>query len=283
MKDPSLVAFSVAIGGVDGTTFPFPHGANVVSPADLFLTVHGTSTGMVAELVHAGTNALVAGPSPTATVDTARHQVEVRIPTTEWNPGTGVVRLAMGVGLWNQATGAYLLPAVTQSTTTPGGAGTVATPAAFFNVAFRSNAQEPMPDPRDPANTATNPAWWRDQAQGAALAAGDITAFHASVDFSKLAARATDNSGVPVTGPMDRILASHFQTAPGNNYAVTCFPGPSTVAPTAPVNTRATCSRTPIYVPRKGSRTGIRHDPAAALARRQLQPVPEQPQPVAVR
>ena len=249
MKDPSLVAFSVAIGGVDGTTFQFPHGANVISPANLFLTVHGTSTGMVAELVHAGTNTLVAGPSPTATVDRARHQVEVRIPTTEWNPGTGVVRLAMGVGLWNQATGAYLLPAVTQSTTTPGGAGTVATPAAFFNVAFRSNAQEPMPDARDPANTATNPAWWRDQAQGAALAAGDITAFHASVDFSKLAARATDNSGVPVTGPMDRILASHFQTAPGNNYAVACFPGAVNGGTNCPGEYQGNLQPYAIYVP----------------------------------
>ena len=225
MQDPSLVAFSVAIGGVAGTVFPFPHGANVSAPASLFLTVHGSTSGMVADLVQAATNTPAPGPAPTATVDVARHQVEVDIPHAAWDPGTGTVRLALGVGLWNQATGAYLLPQQSQDATHPGGAGAAASPAAFFNVGFRTNAQEPMPKPSDVAGTASTPSWWRDQAQGAALAAGDISAFHADVDFAKLAAGITDNGGVPTTGPMDRILASHFSLGAGNNYSVACFPG----------------------------------------------------------
>ncbi len=250
MTDPSLLAFSVAIGGTDGASFPFPHGANVSSPASLFLTVHGTSTGMVAELAHAA-GGVVAGPAPAVAVDTTRHQVEVRIAHSEWDPGTGVVRLAMGVGLWNAATGAYLLPQASHDATHPGGAGAATNPPAFFNVGFRSNVQEPMPDPSDPANTATNPAWWRDQAQGVALAAGDITQFHANVDFGKLAARVDDESGVPTTGPMDRILASHFQPAPGADFSVTCFPGATSGGTNCPGPYQGNLQPYAIYVPTK--------------------------------
>src|SRR5215212_4822805 len=39
LKDPSKVAFSIALGGTPGTTHPFPRGANVSAPADLFVTV----------------------------------------------------------------------------------------------------------------------------------------------------------------------------------------------------------------------------------------------------
>src|SRR3954470_9696383 len=38
LKDPSKVAFSIAIGGTPGVSLPFPHGANVRAPADMFLT-----------------------------------------------------------------------------------------------------------------------------------------------------------------------------------------------------------------------------------------------------
>src|SRR2546428_4145359 len=47
LKDASLVAFSVAIGGAPGVLRSFPAGANVQAPADLFLTVHGGAAGMV--------------------------------------------------------------------------------------------------------------------------------------------------------------------------------------------------------------------------------------------
>src|SRR6185503_5402524 len=53
LKDPSLVAFSIALGGTPGTLHPFPHGANVSAPADLFVTVHALGSGMTAELVNA--------------------------------------------------------------------------------------------------------------------------------------------------------------------------------------------------------------------------------------
>ena len=42
------------------------------------------------------------------------------------------------------------------------------------------------------------------------------------MDFGKLARGVTDNSGVPKTGPMDRILASHYEPAQGADFTHTC-------------------------------------------------------------
>src|SRR5439155_20255890 len=129
--------------------------------------------------------------------------------------------------LWNKAAGRYLAPQPTADATHPGGSGTAVNPPGFFNLAFRY--AEPMPKVGDPAGTAQSPAWWRDKAQGEALAAGDISAFHADVDFRKLAAKTSDDmpdqtGGVPQSGPIDRILASHFETAQGADFSSPCFP-----------------------------------------------------------
>jgi hypothetical protein len=221
LKDPSLVAFSIAIGGTPGVSLSFPDGANVRAPADLFLTVHPSGSGMAADLVHAAVGAPVAGPAPTVSVDTTRRQIEVRVPHADWDPTGTVVRLAAGVGLWDKANGRYLLPQPAADATHPGGSGSAAAPAAFFNVAFRNDEQ--MPTIKDVFNTATGPSWWRDKEQGQQLAVGDITNLHADVDFTKLASGVDDDSAVPRTGPIDRILASHFETAQGADFGVVCL------------------------------------------------------------
>lgn len=220
LQNPSLIAFSVALGGRPGQTYPFPFGANVLAPADLFLTVHPNGSQLIASLTHAGTNAPVTGPAPTVHVDLQRRQIEVDVPHQAWNPGQSTVRMAMGVGLWSSAAGQYLLPGPTATATQPGGAGAATTPPAFFNVAFRT--AEPQPSVTAETGAVTDPAWWRDQQQGVALAAGDISPFFADVNFAKLAAGATDNSQIPASGPMDRILASHFEPAQGANYSGEC-------------------------------------------------------------
>ncbi|MGH2882243.1 MAG: glucodextranase DOMON-like domain-containing protein, partial [Solirubrobacteraceae bacterium] len=220
LENPSLIAFSIALGGQPGHTFAFPDGANVIAPAHLFLTVHPSGSTLVADLVHAGSDTPVAGPAAAVHVDLQRRQIEVDVPHQDWNPGQRTLRMAMGVGLWNAATGKYLLPQATASATNPGGAGTATNPAAFFNVAFRT--AEPEPSVTAETGAVTDPAWWRDQQQGAALAAGDISLFFANVNFAKLADNVTDNSQVPTTGPMDRILASHFEPAQGANYSGEC-------------------------------------------------------------
>ena len=219
LEDPNLVATAIAIGGKEGEAHPFPFGANVSAPAQYFLTVHGET----ATLTDAASGAEVPGPAPSVSVDRARRQITVEVAHSEWNPGSSTVRLAAGVGLWNAGTAGYLLPGAVASATQPGGAGPNPAPPAFFDVAFRFNAQEPMPGTPGP-QTETSPAYWRESAQAQALASGDISAFHAEVDFAKLIAKAEDDmpgqpTGVPQSGAFDRILASHFSDGQGADYA----------------------------------------------------------------
>ncbi len=73
----------------------------------------------------------------------------------------------------------------------------------------------------------TDPAWWRDRLQGHALAAGDVSPFYAQVDFGRLEdGRDTElrgrPEGVPRSGRMNRILASHFETRQGTDFSVSC-------------------------------------------------------------
>ena len=227
LKDASRIAFSVAIGGTPGVALPFPAGANVRAPADMFLTVHPDQNGaLVAELVRVGTNAPVPGGAPTVSVDTARRQIDVRIPKTAWDPAGRTVRLAAGVGLWDKAGGRYLTPLPVGSASRGGGSGPLAAAPAFYNVAFRYD--EPFPKIGDLPGTAQSPAWWRDKAQGEALTKGDISALHANVDFAKLAAGGDDDllgkpGGTPVNGPMARILASRFESQQGVDHSEQCL------------------------------------------------------------
>src|SRR5437588_400041 len=147
LKDPSLVAFSIAIGGKRGVLRSFPHGANVRAPADLFLTVHPSGSHLVADLVRPATGRTVPGAAPVVFLDRRRRQIGVRVSHRLWNPKQHTVRLAAGVGLWDKAGKRYLLPQASASSSTPGGAAGAGTPAAFFNVAFRRH--EPVQHPTE--------------------------------------------------------------------------------------------------------------------------------------
>lgn len=228
LKDPNRVAFTIALGD-SPVPKAWPYGAGVVSPAQLFLTVHGTT----AVLSDATTGATLS-PAATASVDTARRQIDVRVPHAAWDPGSLVVRMAAGVGLWDVAAGTYLKPGPTASATQPGGAATNG--AALFNMAFRLN--EPVPKIYQPgvANTIAeggvlvkaDGSWWRERQQGDVLASGDVSAFGAEVDFSKLSHGINDESGVPQTGHIDRIFASHSNFGQGVDYNVKCVTAPVT-------------------------------------------------------
>src|SRR4051812_21717766 len=238
LKDPSLVATTIAIGDSDAAR-QFPHGANASAPAQWFVTVHGQT----ADMLDAATGK-PAPAAPSVSVDTTRRQVTVLVPHSDWNPGSGTARLAAGTGLWDKAAGRYLIPTQAADATHPGGAGTLSKPPAFFNVAFRT--AEPMPDPTDPAGTGANPAWWRDSQQGQALKTGDVSPFYAYVDFGKLQRGASDDGGVPASGPRDRILASHFETKQGTDYSTTCGGADSCKG-----ELRGQLQPYAIYVPRK--------------------------------
>jgi hypothetical protein len=254
LKDPERTAFTIALGTSTGPR-AWPHGAGVSSPAELFLTVHGAT----AELRGAVTGDVRSGGA-TASVDTRRRQVDVRVPHAAWDPGTGKVRVAIGVGLWEAASGGYLRPGTEATASAPGGA----TPqrVALFNVGPRFN--EPMPDVTQygggytfgdaAAGAAVFATWWREQAQAEALRLGDVTPFAAEVDFGKLAAGADDDSAVPKTGPMNRILASRYQFGQGIEPQRVCFTiGGTATEPGAKCAGRFVGQLQPyaIYVPRK--------------------------------
>ena len=223
LEDPALVGFTIAIGGDLGTECAWPDDAGVKSPAQLFLTVHGAK----AVLTDAATGTTVT-PAPTVQVDRARRQFEVTIPHAAWDPRAQTVRLAAGVGLWDNANNHYLTPGATASATIPGGA--ARSGAALFDLAFRGD--EPIPDwstmglawtTGDAAvMEKTTPCFWRECAQAKALAAGDVSPFYADVAFAKLLARQADTSGIPKVGAMDRIFASHFSWGQGVNFGDPC-------------------------------------------------------------
>jgi predicted esterase len=221
LKDPTGVAFSIGIGRRGGKSHEFPFGANVRAPADLFLTVHPNGKKLVAELTRASTGKKVKGKAPKVSLSRGRRQIEVRVSHAQWNPGRRSARLWAGVGLWDAAGKHYLLPQAGADSSHPGGAGATSAPAAFFNVAFRTN--EPRQKPTEKTDAITNGAWWRDRMQGTALAANDISALHADVSFGKLTRRVTDNHAVPKTGAMDRILSTHFELAQGADFSQACL------------------------------------------------------------
>jgi pimeloyl-ACP methyl ester carboxylesterase len=219
--DAQKVGFTIALGE-SSSPRPFPFGANVSAPAQYFLTVNGSG----AVLTNAADGSVIS-PAPTVSVDMVRRQFEVRVPTAAWNPGRGVIRVAAGAGLWDARNNRYLVPGAAANASAPGGAGTLSRPAAFFNVAFRFT--EPM---FGPGQTLSGNAYWRDHAQAGALAAGDISAFFARVDFSKLAAGINDDmpgqpQGVPQTGPINRIFASAVETKQGVDFSVECGSAPT--------------------------------------------------------
>ncbi len=242
LNDPALVAFSIAIGGTEGELEDFPFGANVRAPAKRFLTVHPGGESMVGELTRAGDED--ASRKLPVRVDRRRRQIEVRIPHRAWNPRRHKVRLAAGVGLWDAAAGEYLLPGPAANESTPGG-GASAAAVGFFNVAFRGD--EPFPAPTDNTDAIVNAAWWRDRAQGNALAAGNISGFFAKVSFSKLARRVRDNRRVPKTGPMDRIYGSHFELSQGADFSHVCL----TSAADCPGQYQGRLQPYAIYIPKK--------------------------------
>ena len=208
--DPERTAFTVAIGSSEQAR-TWPHASGVRSPAQAFLTVHGSR----GELVDAATRAAIT-PPPKVAVDRKRRQITVRVPHATWHPGRSVVRLAAGVGLWDTEKDAYLAPGGQATATTPGGG--AKSDAALFNVAFRM--KEPQPVGRASGQglvdiTVAPAAGWRESAQAAALADGDISRFFAEVDFGKLRERVRDDSAVPRTGPVNRILSSREEYGQG--------------------------------------------------------------------
>jgi hypothetical protein len=229
--DAELTATTIALGS-SAEPVPVPHGANARMPAQVFITVQGSD----ADVVDAATGAEL-NVSPRVRVSLKRRQVEVRVPYGVFATRRQAVRVAAATGLWDRGANRYLLPqAGAPDADTPGGAdGT--SPTAFFNVAFRYD--EPL-------------SGWSESRQSAALGTGDLSGFFATVDFGKLRKRTTDDmpgrvGGVPQTGAMNRILASHFEDDQGRGTA----PGVPCIPPARPLEYAGQLQPYSIYIPDK--------------------------------
>jgi hypothetical protein len=230
LLDSTVAAFTIALADPDASpaSAAWPHGAGVSSDASHFITVNNST----AELQDASGNVLE--PSPIATVDLARRQIEVIVPHAAWNPGERTIGMTVGAGLWDAAGNSYLAPSIGEATaTTPGGGSPLG--AAIVNVGPRLD--EPMPAITEPyppftigdaaAGGMVQAHWWRERAQADALLLGDVSGFVAQVDFGKLAVGVDDDSAVPKTGPLNRILASHYTFGQGLDRTRVCFDIPS--------------------------------------------------------
>lgn len=103
MLDPELVASTFALGDSAGVR-GMPHGANVLAPAQVFVTVHGSS----GDIIDAATGTLIPGVQPNVLVDAARRQVHICVPYAAFDPRQrGTMRVSAGTGLWDVAGGAY--------------------------------------------------------------------------------------------------------------------------------------------------------------------------------
>jgi dienelactone hydrolase len=186
MLDPYVAATTIALGSSDAPRV-MPHDAGASMPASVFVTVHGCSGDVVS-----AADGKTLPFTPTVSIDKLRRQVDIRVPYGAFDPrGHTAVRVGAATGLWDATKNQYQRP----SSSKP----------AFFNVAFRLH--EPL-------------TGFRDSQQDAALSGGDLSQFFAEVDFTKLAAGVNDDmrnqsGGVPATGMMSRIYASHFETAQG--------------------------------------------------------------------
>jgi hypothetical protein len=206
MIDPALVASTIALGD-SATPEPLPFEAGAQEPAQVFVTVHGSTV----DVTDAATGKPIDARGARASADLTRRQVTITVPRDAFDArGLSTLRVASASGLWDAATNRYLQPVSGAATATqPGNGGTAG--SALFNVAFRFN---------EPFTSTTSLEIWRDSQQAAALKTGDLSAFSADVNLDKLRAGVNDDmpgqpTGVPTHGMTDRIYASHFEDAQG--------------------------------------------------------------------
>ncbi len=250
LADPDRTAFTIAVGSGGNGEVAWPYGAGVRSSADRFLTVHGTTADL------RDRQGAVVGPTPTATVDRERRQFEVRVPPGGL-PFEDAFQVVVGVGLWDPARGEYLAPSTVASATTPGGATPLG--SRLFNVGPRT--KEPFPDVSQfgagltigdaAAGGMVDGAWWREKQQSEALSVGTVNDFRADVDLAKLRAGTRDDSQVPTTGPLNRILPSAFSSGQGIDHTEVCFDLPTQAAAGAACEGRMQGQLQPyaLYVP----------------------------------
>lgn len=166
----------------------WPAGAGVRSEGiDLALLVSGQRATLI-DLTTGATTPVEHG------VDAPSRSFMAQVPRSVVEPtGTWTVRLAAGLA---NADGDGFADVPAERGALPG-------QPNVYNVAFRTNEQEPP-----------HLNFWSDAAQAAALSHGDVSAFAATVPWTRLAARDTDPEPI-ITGPSTRWYVSSVELGQG--------------------------------------------------------------------
>jgi pimeloyl-ACP methyl ester carboxylesterase len=190
LLDPSvpIALFTFDTDRGEATTDQWPAGAGIrAAGIDLALLISAAG----AQLIDLTTNALTPVEH---TVDTESRSFLAQVPRTVVEPsGTWTIRLA--AGLANDAGDGF--------DDVPGSRGALTDQPNVYNVAFRTNEQEPP-----------HLNFWSDQAQAAALTDGDVTEFSLAVPWDELADRTTTDEPV-VKGTSIRWYVSSIELGQG--------------------------------------------------------------------
>ena len=224
----------------------YPHGAGV-SGARPAVPHRARRDGRAAQRRHRR-----AGAQPAPTVDGRPRPPPDRDPRPARARGTrarppSASRRASGCG--TRRTTATSLPAASDRDARPGGAGD-ARPARRRSSTSPSAPTSRCPDVATPRHRRHRPRVVARPAAGARAArAATSPRFHADVDFAKLAAGdARRLPACPQTGPINRILASHYEPAQGVDFRTRELRRSSDAAARASCSgaccpTRSTCRR----------------------------------------
>ena len=172
VSDATVVALAFDLDPGAGTGGgAWPHDAGLATPgADVVVTLWGTGGSV--------TSPLGGEPAPLAGVavdtDDEHNAIEARVPLAALG-GATAMRVWAASGLWDLASQAWMaVPSGAPTQTSPGG-GSPDVEARAFNIAFRDGET----------------GSYLEEAQAAALAAGDIAGFHVDVDITALQAGAS--------------------------------------------------------------------------------------------
>ena len=278
LKDPSLVATTIAIGELPAAPRPSPTGPTRPRRR----SSSSPSTARVRTSCAPATRRRSRRRRRCRSTSGAARS-RCSSPTAPGIPAERKVRLAAGVGLWNKAAGRYLLPGDRRHRHPAGGRRRALRPhgllqrrlplprALAAHVPSRQRVRRPGLVARPPAGPGAGRQPPRSLPRQGRLRQARGRGHRQPARRSPGECRST--------GPMNRILASHFETKQGADYSTHLrhrqrLPGRAPRAAPALRDLR----------PQEARPAGrLRPDPAAPLARRQLQPVRRQPPPVTAR
>ena len=282
LKDPSLVAFTIALGGKEGEPHEFPFGANVAAPADA--VPHRASrrqeAGWSTDADDGGRRRARERPSVASTC--ARRQIEVRVPHKAWNPrrqDRAAGRRRRPVGRGGEA-----VPAAAARPPTRRHAGRRRrgrrSRAAFFNVAFRTDEPFPAPDGQHRRDHQRRLVA-RPRAGQRARRRRHLGVLREGRASASSRARVRDNSARAEDRADGPDLLQPLRAVAGRGLQRQLLPRRRRELP-GPVPGPAPAVRD-LHPEEAAAAARLRADAAAALAVGELQPVPRHAQPVAVR